>query len=208
MRHLLDHRWHGLLVAILVFAGCKPVPEVAIEAKKQTADVGRANVSIVTDKIPSEEDKSAMLVAKDAMFTRLSGALMDAMASGGPAAAITVCKTKAPEIAEEVSRLHDLRIGRTGVRLRNLNNTAPGWAAKMTEDMIDNPQFVSLSNGGSAALLPIKMQAMCLMCHGPEEQLVPEIKTKLSELYPDDRATGFQEGELRGWFWIEMEREA
>jgi hypothetical protein len=72
------------------------------------------------------------------------------------------------------------------------------------EAKTDTPQFVKLSNGHSAALLPIKLQAQCLMCHGPEEQIVPEIKAQLAKLYPDDRATGFEEGELRGWFWIDL----
>ena len=42
------------------------------------------------------------------------------------------------------------------------------------------------------------------MCHGPEDQIIPEVKSELAKVYPDDQAIGFQEGELRGWFWIEM----
>jgi hypothetical protein len=41
------------------------------------------------------------------------------------------------------------------------------------------------------------------MCHGPSESLAPDIKEKLATLYPQDQATGFSEGELRGWFWVE-----
>jgi hypothetical protein len=42
------------------------------------------------------------------------------------------------------------------------------------------------------------------MCHGPKEQLIPEVKEQLAKLYPEDSATGFSEGELRGWFWVEL----
>jgi hypothetical protein len=43
-----------------------------------------------------------------------------------------------------------------------------------------------------------------VICHGLEDQITPDVKSQLAELYPEDRATGFKEGDLRGWFWIEM----
>ncbi|WP_259633504.1 DUF3365 domain-containing protein [Stieleria sedimenti] len=158
--------------------------------------------SIVAGAMPSEESKAAMLAAKDALFTRLSGRLMEAMADAGPAGAIGVCSQEAVKIANEVGAEHAVQIGRTGVRLRNPNNQAPPWAAALVEQKVDTPVFAVLSDDSAAALLPIKLQAQCLMCHGPEEQIVPEVQQKLAQLYPDDRATGFNEGELRGWFWI------
>ena len=42
-----------------------------------------------------------------------------------------------------------------------------------------------------------------LMCHGDRDSFAPEVKTKLAEFYPQDEATGFSEGELRRWFWVE-----
>lgn len=61
-----------------------------------------------------------------------------------------------------------------------------------------------LSNQQAAALLPIKLQPQCVMCHGPSEQILPEVKSALVDRYPQDQATGFEIGELRGWFWIEL----
>ena len=48
------------------------------------------------------------------------------------------------------------------------------------------------------------MQAACLACHGPAEQIAPDVKELLAREYPSDQATGFQEGDLRGWFWVEV----
>jgi hypothetical protein len=31
-----------------------------------------------------------------------------------------------------------------------------------------------------------------------------DVKEKLATFYPQDQATGFSAGELRGWFWIEL----
>jgi len=156
---------------------------------------------------PSAQQQQQMLAAKEAMFEALSERLMAAMGSGGPAAAIGVCQQKAPEIAEKISREHGLQIGRTGVRLRNPRNLAPAWAEPWIEQRSQEPQFAMLSDGQSAALLPIKLQVQCLMCHGPQDQILPEVKAQLVDRYPDDQATEFHEGDLRGWFWIQLPAE-
>lgn len=191
----------GLLVGCVLFAaGCSSKPSV----ETQGPDTENATVTIVAGQSPSEASKETMLAAKDALFTKLSGRLMEAMGSQGPATAITVCQKEAPAIAKTVSDEHGLRIGRTGVRLRNQSNIAPAWAKGLVRDKVDTPTFVTLSNGHSAALLPIKLQGQCLMCHGPKEQISPVIQEQLTKLYPNDQATGFKEGELRGWFWIDL----
>ena len=157
-----------------------------------------------SERQPTEEQKQKMLAAKDALFQELSGKLMAAMAEGGPESAIEICQKEALEITQRVSQEQGLKIGRTGVRLRNPNNQPPAWAKSMTDARVDEPTFKLLNNDTAVALLPIKLQPQCLMCHGPEEQIIPSVKEKLATLYPDDAATGFQMGELRGWFWIEM----
>lgn len=167
-------------------------------------DSQRTTVAIQVGPVPSEEQKGKLLAAKDLLFNKLSARLMEAMSNGGPASAIEVCSQEAQKIAADVSSESSTRIGRTGVRLRNSKNTPPSWAAKLVEDKISEPQFVVLDNQIAAALLPIKLQPQCLMCHGPVDQIGDDVKQRLSVLYPNDEATGFQEGELRGWFWVEL----
>lgn len=191
---------------------CALVSLVVTGCQKPTAPLANPTpvtspISIVEGETPSDEQKQSMLAAKDALFTTLSGRLMEAMQQQGPVGAIVVCQKEAPQMAANVGESHGLRIGRTGVRLRNSNNQPPTWAKSLTESQVDTPQFVKLSSGGAAALLPIKLQGQCLMCHGPQEQIASAVQDQLAKLYPDDRATGFREGELRGWFWIEMPAE-
>ncbi|TWU41577.1 hypothetical protein Q31b_30280 [Novipirellula aureliae] len=162
-----------------------------------------AAVRIVPGTEPSDQQRSAIVAAKDALFQRLSERLMEAMMTQGPAQAIAVCQKEATQIANEVGDEHKLSIGRLGVRLRNPENTGPAWAAALIEAKSETPVFTTLSNGNAAALLPIKLQSQCLMCHGPSEQISPDIQSQLAELYPGDQAVGFNEGELRGWFWVE-----
>lgn len=194
-----------LIGSVFVFSGCggdEPNGAVAVppaDARVRPAD----GVTIVPDQRPTEAQIQAMVGAKEALFATLSGRLMEAMA-GGPANAIAVCQREAGALAEGVGRSHNVKIGRTGVRLRNQRNQAPAWAADWIEQAVAEPQFAVLSNQQVAALLPIKLQPQCVMCHGPTEQILPEVKSALVDRYPQDRATGFEIGELRGWFWIEL----
>ena len=191
----------NLLVATTVsVTACSPATNPAEEQGAAERD----DVAIVQDEMPGDDAKAKMLLAKEALFTALSGRLMESMSQRGPASAIAVCQKEATRIAETVGKENGLRIGRTGVRLRNPENVAPSWAASLVGERVDTPTFAVLDNGDSAALLPIKLQGQCLMCHGPGEQIAPAIRDQLAKLYPDDRAIGFREGELRGWFWIEL----
>ena len=37
-----------------------------------------------------------------------------------------------------------------------------------------------------------------MTCHGPVERLSPATKAALEQTYPNDRATGYSEGQIRG----------
>lgn len=47
---------------------------------------------------------------------------------------------------------------------------------------------------------PILLAApVCLQCHGrPEKDIAPATMAAIKKLYPEDKATGFQLGDLRG----------
>ncbi len=185
------------LLVISMFSGCSRSERVA-----PSPTMEQDEVTIVQDQVPSESDQQTLIAAKEALQQRLSGRLMQAM-SQGPSKAIQVCHEEAPRIAAEVGAEHHVKIGRVGVRLRNPNNKPPQWAMQLTDAKTASATFTTLSNDHAAALLPIKLQTQCLMCHGPTDQIAPIIKDQLARLYPDDQATGFVEGELRGWFWVE-----
>jgi hypothetical protein len=142
--------------------------------------------------------------AKAELFTRLSGRLNAVMQSQGAEAAIQVCSTEAPVIAEAVARDKGVRIGRTSWKLRNPANQAPAWAAEPLAARPAEPWFQSPPGGGLRALLPIRLMKGCLACHGEARDLAPGVAATLARTYPQDRATGFKEGDLRGWFWVEV----
>ena len=161
-------------------------------------------------------NENAMQETRDiasAMLKELGQTLQSAMANGGPENAIGVCKTQAPEIAQNLSAKHQLQVARVGTRARNAVMGQPNeWQAlalKQFEARLangDKPQdieFVQLTKSGSYDLelryaKPIVMQAMCTACHGSPEQITPAVNAKLQQLYPNDKAVDYKPGELRG----------
>jgi len=45
---------------------------------------------------------------------------------------------------------------------------------------------------------PIIIGAACLKCHGNEEKISGEVKELIVKKYPDDKAVGYKNGDLRG----------
>jgi hypothetical protein len=139
--------------------------------------------------------------------------LQKALKSGlaeGPAAAIQVCRVKAPGIADALSA-DGVRMGRSSHKLRNPGNNAPDWVSPILQAYLVDPtsrapRAVELADARWGYVEPIAVQPLCLTCHGSE--LAPDVAAKISELYPEDRATGFEAGELRGVFWLEFPGEA
>lgn len=135
--------------------------------------------------------------------------LQQALKSGlaqGPAEAIQVCRVKAPDIADALS-VAGVRVGRSSHRLRNPENEAPDWVRPIMQAYLEDPssrspQAVELESSRWGYVEPIMVQPLCLTCHGSE--LAADISSQIDELYPDDRATGFEAGDLRGVFWLEF----
>jgi hypothetical protein len=128
---------------------------------------------------------------------------------GGPAHAISVCHLEAAAAAQKVARAEGIASGRTSHLLRSPINTPRPWAAPVVAQFAGKPAagvetyVVDLGNR-VGMLRPIPHRAECSGCHGPEERLGQAIRQELKERYPADKATGFKEGDLRGWFWVEV----
>ena len=151
--------------------------------------------------------RDAATAAQQALFGSLFAELSKAMGDGGPPAVIDVCATRAPAIAKEVSAERGVRIGRTSFKLRNPKNTPPVWAVLALDDRPEEPMYFADRSGRLGSLTPIRLAASCLQCHGSADDIAPATRTALSRLYEDDQATGFTEGDLRGWFWVEVPKE-
>jgi hypothetical protein len=152
--------------------------------------------------------------AAKAFSSELRATLGAAMARGGPAAGVEVCHDEAPRIAERVSAEYDVRLGRVGVRSRQPANRLDGWQ----KDRLDAwqkappvgppagwpPAISSDSTSGTVRWAKaIETEGVCVVCHGPAVE--PALADTIRRVYPDDPATGFESGSLRGLLWVEVD---
>lgn len=140
--------------------------------------------------------------------TNLQAALKSGLAKG-PEHAISVCSLDAPELARKAGS-PGVRVGRATNRARNRQNVPAEWlapvvAAYAADPSTAKPRVMHLEAGTVGYVEPIFVQSPCLMCHG---ELLPEkVRRSLAERYPDDKATGYKEGDFRGVFWVEFAAE-
>lgn len=136
---------------------------------------------------------------------QLKQELQTALESGGPVQAIEVCRERAPQIAEQ----QPLEMGRSSHGLRNPDNKPdPGVADYLQRhaNAAEAPVETMAAGDHWLVIAPIETQPMCLTCHGDPVTFTPELKAALAENYPEDQATGFKAGDLRGVFWAKVPR--
>jgi hypothetical protein len=184
-----------LLLSLIACAPPQPAP---------SAPTGRWRAAPTQLTPPQQAKLDLARAAAQDLGGALLGRVVAAVQADGHAAAIDVCKQEAPAITATIAAKHGLRIGRTAARLRNTKNTAPAWAAEAIAAQAAAPTILLRDDGALGALLPIKLADACVACHGSPDKLVPGVADALATRYPDDQATGFAPGDLRGWFWVEV----
>jgi hypothetical protein len=137
--------------------------------------------------------------------------LMHGLEQGGPESAVQSCHIDVVGAIRRVERRPGIAAGRTADRLRNPANAPTAWAAPLVRANAGRPArevegFVADLGGAVGVLRPIVEQPMCGSCHGPADKIAPAVAAALKHRYPNDRAVGFLNGEIRGWFWVEVPR--
>jgi len=163
------------------------------------------------DVLKQRAQKSKMVVKE--FMGQLKAELQMAMKAGGPLNAIDVCNKKAPVIAKNLSDKYGWKVARTSLKTRNASNAPDDWESKVLntfeqrkargEDVKPMAYFEVVEPGGRKYfrfMKAIPTAEVCLKCHG--ENIAPAVKTRLKQSYPDDMATGFKLGDIRGAFTI------
>lgn len=147
--------------------------------------------------------QSAARVA-DAYQAALQTELSTALKQVGPVGAIGVCQSAAPAIAADLSGKGDLTVSRIARRNRNPANAVPTEIEALYQQLEREPLRDGKPHVVTAVVqnrevfmraLPMKDQP-CAQCHGMN--IAPEVQAAIAASYPDDRATGFAAGDLRG----------
>lgn len=160
---------------------------------------------------PAETAKAEQ--AMNELQTALLGKLRSAMEAGGPAAAVDVCRTEARAIAEAVALKQGIELGRTSHRVRNPANAPRAWARPAVDAAAGSKaasEGLKVFDLGDrvGVLRPIGTADACTKCHGAPDEVRKNLGAALAASYPQDRATGFAPGDLRGWMWAEVPKAA
>ena len=185
------------MLVLLLATGCAP-----------TAEQPEGSAAVEGDSSPPPEALQRAEQAADALGAELMETLTAELMDGGPVQALRVCSEVAQGIATAHS--HDgVVVRRVSHKVRNPADTPDAYEREVLERFaarLENGQSLEASvevveNDGQRTLRylrPIRIMEPCLNCHGGREQMEPELVSVLDERYPNDAATGYREGDLRG----------
>lgn len=167
----------------------------------------------LTDKEKQEYANKGNEISQ-ATFKALSEKLTEQMKLGGPAQAIPFCNVEAMPLTQQLSDQYDVTIKRTSDKWRNPTNKPSEREQEIINNyhkLISEKQEITPivevdSNNKKHYYAPIKLKANCLACHGKVDEFV-SVKTDsiIKSLYPNDKAIGYNEGDLRGIWSITFE---
>jgi uncharacterized protein YyaL (SSP411 family) len=145
-----------------------------------------------------------------ALMHSLKSHLQEAMEGNDPVAALEFCtlEAQALTLAVESQLPSGVKLKRTSHKFRNPQNTPDS----IDSDILD---LFAVGSAGEGSLpgyhvefvagdkeyryyQPLQMGKLCLNCHGHPDQMDRGVVASLLEHYPQDRATGYQEGDFRG----------
>jgi len=172
----------------VLLAACQAQPE--INAKQQAA----------------LQQQAALIVQQFA--GSLKPKLKHALQHGGPAHEIEVCSKAAPALAAQLSQQSGWSIKRVSLKARNHHTAIPDSWERSVLEQFDREQ---VAGKPATAMVASRIEAgqfrfmkaqpvmpVCLLCHG--QQLSPDVVQALKQYYPEDQATGYRLGQVRGAF--------
>ncbi|MGQ9752073.1 MAG: Tll0287-like domain-containing protein [Thermoanaerobaculaceae bacterium] len=150
-----------------------------------------------------EARRRATAFAQEMMAT-----LMAELKASGASSAVSVCAKKAPELAKAHAG-QDVTVRRVTLQPRNPANRPDAFEEEQLRVMAKKAaagesvgEVWQYCEGAGEPVLrylrPIFVGELCLQCHGPRENLDPELRRVLAELYPEDQAVGYRPGDFRG----------
>lgn len=159
----------------------------------------------------TEQLKSALRSDAKTFMDSLKSVLIKEIQTRGIVSAVSVCSDTAQVLTNNYGISKGIYIKRVSFKNRNPMNVPDEFESKVLnifEEMHSKNQikqeteYVELveENGISKVryMKPILVKPECLNCHGTDEHISPQVKEVINKIYPDDKAKGYQMGDLRG----------
>lgn len=189
---------------------------LSISACQQSSGARESATQSCSNELPSlsEEEikeyrEKGQAIALE-VFTTMSGQLQKAMQEGGVSNAVQFCNLVAMPIVDSLSQKHNVTIKRTSLKVRNPKDIpTESEVAQLEQFQAEKDtgkplQPRVLRQGENIAFYaPIGIQPLCLKCHGKiGETIAQSDYDVIQQLYPEDKAVGYQAGDLRGMWRI------
>ena len=163
--------------------------------------------------VDTEQLTQKSRAAIKALGGELKSTLQASMKASGPVDSVAMCQIQAPEIANKISQSKGMEVARTSLKYRNQKNKPDAWEKSVLEafeqrkakgEAVKTMEYSELTERNGEKVFrymkAIPTGDVCLKCHGSN---VPQpVLSKINSLYPNDKATGFQKGDIRGAFSV------
>lgn len=164
---------------------------------------------------PQADEKKVGPALQDArkvtaeLTDKVRGLLLKELEKGGYEGAVDVCANVAQSITRDFNKKTGHSVRRVSLGYRNLNDAPDEYEQKLLERFdrenrekkLQSEYYEVVSEQGRQYLRyakPLIAAKMCLNCHGQLDEIAPRVRTILQRHYPDDKATGYHEGDVRG----------
>lgn len=189
-----------LLTGLFYLLSCQSSekPETTTEEEKSSVEDTQQDHKTAERNYEEEGKKYVQHAGKT-----LQHNLQNAMGEGGLEKALSFCSVHAIDITDSVADMHDVQIQRLATKNRNPENLAEKVDAEMVAYFEENPEEIAKikqQEDKKVYYHAIRIDnPLCLNCHGTVgEELSKENYAKIQQYYPEDKAVGFEMGELRG----------
>jgi hypothetical protein len=199
------------LFLFFIFWGCdiKPTPiegtqEIGLEAeRRRPRQIREQDILLAAEQVGDQITNLAMQQMDQLLPARLQ--------TGGVAEAMAYCRPELYPAVDSLAVDFGARVQRLTLQPRNPQNEAQMPATRRLRELesTDTPQQLSsvVQRFTQTELLytkPILIRdAYCLRCHGQTgQELAPADLELIEAAYPDDEATGYRLGQVRGLWQI------
>ena len=169
-------------------------------------------LSCSEDKIKVSEDQiDGMRTTAMEFMKELKSILIEQMQTGGVLQAVSVCSDTAQVLTNKFGVEKGIYIKRVSFKNRNPNNFPDDFEKRILDkfellhqnnELNSKTEFVDIVTEDDYKYLrylkPILVQAECLNCHGNQSDMMSEVKALIVQEYPQDKATGYKVGDIRG----------
>ncbi len=195
----------GIFLSIFI-AGC-----ISQDSKKENTQISESETYLALN-----DSLQTALINKGNEIARLTTislqrSLQEAIKKGGLEYAISFCNTEAIPLTDSVSKTESVNIKRLAKKYRNpLNETNDAESELFKSYIIEwlggqqlKPKIIPNQENHPVYYNPIYVGTLCLKCHGDVgKNINEELATTIRNLYPEDKATNFKNGQLRGMWAI------